>query len=88
MKNKKLIIMNFNGVIVDSFENTLQLTQFEFPGITEQQIRDLYDNNIFQSLAAYGNMTPSQSEIKEYLSTVHHNAQMKLEIINGMKSFF
>lgn len=88
MNTKKLIIINYNGPIVDSFENTLKLTQFEYPGITKDEVRSLYDKNIFTSLKELGEIKPSKKELDEYFQNIHNPAQDSLNIIPGMRDFF
>lgn len=87
-QNKKLIILNYNGPIVDSFENTYNLTKFEFPVITQKEVRDFYDQNIFKSLKEYGDIAVTEQELDDYFKNIHHPAQDLLEIIPGMKNFF
>ena len=47
---KKHILIDFDGVIVDSWPFTFAIAKTERPHITEESYRKLYDGNIYEAL--------------------------------------
>ena len=48
MKNKKVIVFDLDGVLLDSVDLMLSLNRGAFPGITDKQTRDFYRGNIYE----------------------------------------
>lgn len=49
----KLLILDFDGLIVDSFKLLYELTRMQLPGLTEDECRALSDGNINESRSQY-----------------------------------
>lgn len=47
---KKCILFDFDGVIVDSFEAAFAVTQVVYPWITRDEYRDFFMGNVYKSL--------------------------------------
>lgn len=50
MNGKEVIIFDLDGVIVDSVGLMAELNRNSFPGITDQQIKDLHKENIHEAI--------------------------------------
>ena len=53
MKNKKIIVFDFDGVLFDSTEVTMDFSRENFPGITDDEIRDLHLGNIYKTTESF-----------------------------------
>ena len=50
MSKIKLILFDFDGVIEDNYEKHYELSQKQFPGLTREEHKQLFDGNIFEGL--------------------------------------
>ncbi|MBI1833419.1 MAG: HAD family hydrolase [Candidatus Andersenbacteria bacterium] len=57
--NQKLVIFDFDGVIIDSFKTVFDITRLERPTLTEQAYRKLFEGNIND----VKNLSPSSQKI-------------------------
>lgn len=84
MMNKKLIIWDFDGVIVDSRKLALELTQFQYENVDEDIHRNLFNGNLFESLDKLTKNNVGEEEHKEYLEKNYWPRKMELVPIRGM----
>lgn len=64
---KKLVVWDFDGVIVDSRALALQYTQAQFHDVTEDMHRNLFNGNIFDESAKLKRKFQTQEEHDAYL---------------------
>jgi HAD superfamily hydrolase (TIGR01509 family) len=82
--NKKLIIWDFDGVIVDSRRLALELTQFQYENVDEDIHRNLFNGNLFESLDKLTKNNVGEEEHKEYLEKSYWPRKMELVPIKGI----
>jgi hypothetical protein len=82
----KLISININGPLVDSFEHGYQLGLIQWPDLIREEYCAMFDNNFFESARARGNESVSTEEIRKYKQEIHNPQKLLLPIVTGMKS--
>lgn len=84
--DKKVIIFDFDGVILDSRRKAFSLLKKSYPKISESQIEGLFSGNIFQELAKLGEpaiaLEDLQKEWKEILSVKSED----INLVDGIKN--
>jgi len=65
--NKKIVLFDFDGVIVDSFEVSYQAAKEIGSPLTQKQQRKLFENNLFEVIKKLG-MSISTKEKEKYYS--------------------
>lgn len=84
MKKLKVIIWDFDGVIVDSRELALELTQKLYEGVTEGLHRVLHLGNIFVGLSKLKRKNISDNEEKDFLENSYWPRKTQLPLIKDM----
>lgn len=83
MLDPKVIIFDFDGVIVDSKKLAHSFAQWEFPDLSEEQFSALFDGNIFESIAKLPTTrTPEEKVI--YRREVYLPAKNKIVPYDGI----
>ncbi len=77
MKKYKLIIFDFDGVLVDSLEYGLELERKMDPDITLAEYRRYFDGNYFRHRKK---LKPQANEIDKKRDREHYNLMQKLKI--------
>ncbi|MCX6755010.1 MAG: HAD hydrolase-like protein [Candidatus Nomurabacteria bacterium] len=85
MQNKKIIIWDFDGVIVDSREMALELTQYQFENVTEDLHRDLFNGNIFVEIAKLQKKERTTEEFDTFVQTNYWPRKMNLIPVPGIR---
>lgn len=84
MERKKLIIFDFDGVIIDSWELAYKMNQREWPNITPEEYRSMFSGNIFKESAKRPPSLFSKEERDEWFDTVYYPAKLSLPIYDGI----
>lgn len=83
MKNKKVIIWDFDGPIVDSWKIAFELTDREFFGITEEVHRNLFNGNILEEISKLKKKTYTKEEDEEYRKN-YWERKLNIPPVNGI----
>lgn len=78
MDNKKLIIWDFDGPIVDSRQLALELSQHQYHDVTEDVHRNLFNGNIFTELSKLKKKDVSHEQHVEFLEKSYWPRKMEL----------
>lgn len=81
--NKKLVLFDFDGVIVNSFEMCFELGQAILPGVTKERYRSMFDGNIYKALEDYDGVVNRND--KKYFKN-YTRELMKLSPVQGIES--
>ncbi len=77
--------MNQTGVLVDSFEDGYQLGLIQWPTLTREQYRTMFDKNIFESIAEMGPMHCTDDELTAFKKSYMIPRREKMPIVSGMR---
>ena len=81
MENRKCLMFDFDGVIGDSFDLAYEnYKQFE-PGLTKEEFRDHFDNNIYEWIGNLASKFPDRDMAEEIFDFY------KTRILDGIKVF-
>ncbi len=83
--NKKVIIWDFDGVIVDSRKLALEYTQFQFEDITEDAHRELFGANIFEATGKLKRKNVTEEQVQAFLDNSYWPRKVELVPVEGMK---
>lgn len=78
----KIVIFDFDGVIVDSFEHSLDTIQTLFPGTTREKYRDSYKGNVYENSKSYTDK--SIDEIKKVYFPLYMKGLHKIVLFSKM----
>lgn len=77
-----LILFDFDGVIVDSFEACMQINQLNDPALTPEQYRTMFEGNVYAYLAKNGPKdTPDTPDYWDRYGALLH----ELDLVPGME---
>ena len=85
MANKKLIIWDFDGPIVDSRKLALEFTQHQYHNVSENLHRNLFNRNIFTELAKLKKKDISEAEVDLFLESSYWPRKLELPPVEGIK---
>jgi len=81
---KKVLLFDFDGVLVDSLEITFESTQLLYPEVTREQHRKLFEGNVYEELRK-----PPFSNFKQNteidFSAEYVPRLLKLPLIDGVR---
>jgi len=84
MKKRKIIILDFDGVIVDSRELALEYTQKQYEGVTEEIHRNLFCGNIFTEMEKLKSTNITKAELDNFLEKSYWPRKKQLPPIKDM----
>ena len=84
MSDTKIIIFDFDGVIVDTTKLAYEFTKWEWPEITEEQHAAMFDGNIFEAIDHMPPSTRTKEEKAVYREEVHLPGKKKIMPYEGM----
>ncbi len=84
MKKLKIIIWDFDGVIVDSRELSLELNQKQYENVTEESQRDLCSGNIYIEVRKLKKKNFSEDEKEDFLKNSYFPRKMELIPVPGI----
>ncbi len=87
---KKVIIFDFDGVILDSFEIVLRELgnlhqKFHLPELTKEKLTELFDGNFWENHKALGLDEENENKLKEALKEALACTQTEMPFFNGIK---
>lgn len=79
MKTKKIVLFDFDGVLVDSFELSYQAAREAGAPVTRERQRKLFEGNLFESLKGLKNLSADHEEqyYKTYTPRLFETAPME-----------
>lgn len=85
MNNKKLIIFDFDGVIIDSWEHAYVGNLRTFPNLKPEQHRNFFNGNIHEELRKMPEPLYSHEDQQKWWEEVHSVTKNKLPVFDGIK---
>ncbi len=79
-----LIIFDFDGVIIDSWHHAYEGTSRDYPHISEEEHRNLFNGNIFEQLEKMGPGKHSAEETDRWWDEDHDPKKKHLLIFDGI----
>ncbi len=87
MKTKKVIIFDFDGVIIDSVALMHELSKQSFPGISDEEAKNLHTENIYESMKKFAHLKREEAdEEKEARRLEYTQKKLSLALFAGMKA--
>jgi len=84
--NKKVIVFDLDGVIVDSVDIMYELTQGEFPDVTREEHKNLFKENIHDALKKTNLRRIEETpEHKAERHTIHSQNKLNVLLYPGVK---
>lgn len=80
---KKIVLFDFDGVIIDSFEGAFKVEKIFEPALTREWMRKRFDGNINDSLFNEQGRVPTEDEDNEFYGA-YVPVMMKCKIFPGM----
>jgi phosphoglycolate phosphatase len=90
LKNKKVLIFDYDGVIVDSLDLTLEVIgpfaqKYHLPEVkTRKDIGKFFETNFFDTLKRFGLTKVHAQEFLEALKKQHKKKESELQVFSGM----
>ena len=84
MKNKKLIIFDFDGVIIDSYDHAYEGNTRTWPNLTHEQHKAIFNGNIYTELNKIISPKYSSKEHHDWWLKEHAPKKKSLPIFKGM----
>lgn len=85
MSNKKVIIFDFDGVIIDSWEHAYEGNLRTFPNLKSGEHRNFFNGNIHEELKKMPEPVYSYEEQQKWWDEVHVLKKKDLPVFDGMK---
>ncbi|MDP3880627.1 MAG: HAD family hydrolase [bacterium] len=82
MDTKKLVLFDFDGVIVDTFEMCFEVGQIVLPGIERERYRSMFDGNIYEAVEDYDGVV--NRDDKKYFQNYLHKL-LELAPVEGIE---
>ncbi|MEX2010519.1 MAG: HAD-IA family hydrolase [Parcubacteria group bacterium] len=86
MKGDKLIIFDFDGVIVDSWEHSYKRNTRDWPDLKPHDHKKFFMGNIYEALAMLPASTISSEETEKWLNEEYYPTKQKLPIFEGIQN--
>ncbi len=85
-QDKKVIIFDFDGVILDSVSLANELSRRSFPGISEEQIKNLHTENLYEGLQKLSSLRKEETEEEKAAHRLEYTQKkLALPLFEGMK---
>jgi phosphoglycolate phosphatase-like HAD superfamily hydrolase len=81
----KLIIFDFDGVIIDSFEFTYKGMRHFFPSLTREQYKNFFNGNVYAEMAKLPPIQESEAEQIDWWTNVYNKDRNALQVFSGMR---
>lgn len=86
---KKLVVFDFDGVVVDSFATAFSCLKglhekYQLPTLTKEKLEELFDGNLWENHARLGLEETQEKNLKEDLKKLLGNAQADMPFFAGM----
>src|SRR3989338_8198367 len=86
MQEKKVIIFDFDGVVIDSWELAYKMTLRKRPEITPEEHKGFFTGNIFKEVSKIPITNHiSDEEQEEWLKNTYHPAKLMLPMYEGIE---
>lgn len=83
---KKVIVFDFDGVIIDSSKEAYKLLKKAYPEITQTQFEGLFNGNIFSELQKFGQPQIAIEELQKEWRGIISLQSVKPKVVDGMQS--
>lgn len=84
MQNKKIIIWDFDGPIVNSRELSLERAQYEYYDVDEDIHRNLFNGNIFEELKKLNKKPIDEKDYSLFLNQNYWSKKLELSIVSDI----
>ena len=81
---KRVIIFDFDGVIVDSWKHSYEMNLRNWPNLKPEQHKTFFNGNIHEEIAKLGPSVQSQEERDAWMSEVYFPTKINLPIFMGI----
>lgn len=85
MSNKKVIIFDFDGVIIDSWEHAYVGNLRNWPDLKPEEHRNFFNGNIYEELEKMPEPLYSSEDHKKWWDEIHSLTKKDLPTFDGMK---
>ncbi|MEK7464493.1 MAG: HAD family hydrolase [Patescibacteria group bacterium] len=85
MKNKKIIIFDFDGVIIDSCEHAYHGNLRSWPDLKLEEHKNLFSGNIFEELEKLPPAKHSEEERSRWWKEEHNPKKKHLPVFDGIQ---
>jgi phosphoglycolate phosphatase len=81
---KKLIIFDFDGVIIDSWKHSYEMNLREWPDLKPEQHKKFFNGNIHEEIAKLGPSIKKQEDTDKWMEEVYFPTKNNLPIFSGI----
>lgn len=82
---KKVIIFDFDGVIIDSSKEAYKLLKTAYPDLNQVQFESLFSGNIFSELQKFGNPQISIEDLQKEWKNIISLQNVRPQLVEGIK---
>ena len=82
---KKVIIFDFDGVIIDSLKEAYKLLKTAYPDLNQVQFESLFSGNIFSELQKFGNPQISIEDLQKEWKNIISLQNVCPQLVEGIK---
>ena len=82
---KKVIIFDFDGVIIDSSKEAYKLLKKAYPDLNQIQFESLFSGNIFSELQKFGNPKMSIDDLQKEWKNIISLQNARPQLVEGIK---
>lgn len=81
---KKLIIFDFDGVIIDSWKHAYEMNLRNWPDLKPEQHKSFFNGNIHEEIAKLGPSVQTKEEMDKWMKDVYFPTKNNLPIFAGI----